>query len=364
MEQLTIEDLDRRWAEVETAVDATPGIDPWCSGLDWQLPVTLGFAPTATRLLLATDDGRGFALLASYRDPNGTQILSGLEPLWGFGSPIVGPDPGAIGSALATELGSAIGSELGSGQSTGAGIPDLPWQTMILPGLPPISQPTAPTRRDDQERRPGSPGGFDPGHHTSLPLAMALASLGRAGFAEGITRQLIDLDDGYDAWLQRRSPKFRRNLRRAERQAAEAGLTIVDGADDPDIFDRLLAIEQRSWKGLDGSGITGDAMTVMYRTMVERLRARDRLLVHLAVLDGTDVGYILGGVRNRRYRGLQLSYTDDAANLSVGNVLQAHQLAQLDNRDLADVYDLGMDFDYKRRWADRAETSVVLVVQR
>jgi len=360
VEQLTIEDLDRRWADVETAADATPGIDPWCSGLDWQIPVTLGFAPTANRLLFATDDGSGFALLASYRDPNGTQVLSGLEPLWGFGSPILGPDPGAIGAALALVLGS------GTTTDSGAGAIAPPWQTMVLPGLPPISRPTGPT----SQRRPAAPAGSSdqtetsPGHHTSLPLALALASLGRAGFAEGITRQLIDLDDGYEAWLQRRSPKFRRNLRRAGRQAADAGLTVVNGADDPDVFDRLLAIEQRSWKGLDGSGITGDAMTVMYRTMVDRLRTRGRLLVHLAVLDGDDVGYILGGVRDRRYRGLQLSYTDDAAGLSVGNVLQAHQLAELDHWDLADVYDLGMDFDYKRRWADRTETSVVLVIQR
>lgn len=356
MEQLTIEDLDRRWADVETAVDATPGIDPWCSGLDWQIPVTLGFAPTATRLLLTTDDGQGFALLSSYRDPGGTQILSGLEPLWGFGSPILGPDPASIGSALATLL--------GSGPSSGH--IDLPWQTIVLPGLPPISRPAtpAPKRGPTGSTSSAERTGTSAGHDTSLPLALALSSLGRTGFAEGITRQLIDLDDGYDTWLERRSPKFRRNLRRAERGAADAGLTIVDGADDPDVFDRLLAIEQRSWKGLDGSGITGDAMTVMYRTMVERLRAKERLLVHLAVLNGNDVGYILGGVRRRRYRGLQLSYTDDAANLSVGNVLQAHQLAELDRRDLADVYDLGMDFDYKRRWADRTETSIVLVIRR
>lgn len=351
MEQLTIEELDRRWADVETAVDATPGVDPWCSGPDWQIPVTLGFAPAATRVLLATDDGRGFALLARYRDPSGTQVLSGLEPLWGFGSPIVGPDPGVIGSALAALL--------ASGSTPIADEP--PWQTMILPGLPPIPRPST-ARKVDTPTGLARP--IDPGQHTSLPLAMTLSSLGRAGFAEGITRQLIDLTGGYEAWFERRSPKFRRNLRRAERAASEAGLTIVDAAEDPEVFDRLLAIERRSWKGLHGSGITGEAMTVMYRTMVDRLRTRGRLLVHLAILDGADVGYILGGVRDRRYRGLQLSYTDDAAPLSVGNVLQAHQLAELDRRDLADVYDLGMDFGYKRRWADRAETSVVLVVQR
>ncbi len=352
MEQLTIEDLDRRWAEVEAAVDATPGIDPWCSGPDWQLPVSLGFAPAAPRLLLTTDDGRGFALLAGYRDADGSEVLSGLEPLWGFGSPILGPDPGSVGAELAAHLAAHPGGDPTTdpvgGRATGR-----PWRTLLLPGLPPIPRSTATVATAD-----------GPGHQTSLPLAMALSSLGRVGFAAGITRQLVDLGDGYEAWLGRRSAKFRRNLRRAERTAAAAGLTIVDGADDPAVFDRLLAIERRSWKGRDGSGITGGAMTTMYRAMVDRLRARDRLLVKVAVLDGRDVGYILGGVRGRRYRGLQVSYTGEASDLSVGNVLQARQLAELDRCDLADVYDLGMDFGYKRRWADRAETSVMLVVER
>jgi CelD/BcsL family acetyltransferase involved in cellulose biosynthesis len=69
-------------------------------------------------------------------------------------------------------------------------------------------------------------------------------------------------------------------------------------------------------------------------------------------------------VRGRRYRGLQLSYTEDARALSVGNLLQHHQLLELDRLNLADIYDLGMDFDYKRRWADRTETSLALIVDR
>lgn len=344
MEHLTTDELERRLAEVEAAVDATPGIDPWCSGPDWQLPVIEGFAPNAPRLLLATADGAGFALLARYQDPAGAEILSGLEPLWGFGCPTIGADLGSLGTALAAELGAGLATDDATGR---------PWQTLLLPGLPPIAGVTGPASETG-----------DAGRRTALPLAVALSSLGRAGFADGITRQLIDLSDGYEAWLDRRSPKFRRNLRRAERAAGAAGLTSVDASDDPDVFDRLLAIEARSWKGQEGSGITGEGMTVMYRSMVERLQARGRLLVRVATLDDRDVGYILGGVRNRRYRGLQLSYTADAAELSVGNVLQSEQLAQLDRLDLADIYDLGMDFEYKRRWADRAEPSVVLVVQR
>ncbi|MEL6982593.1 MAG: hypothetical protein AAFO29_09230, partial [Actinomycetota bacterium] len=131
MEHLTTDELDRRWADVEAAVDATPGIDPWCSGPDWQLPVIEGFAPNAPRLLLATDDGTGFAMLARYQDPAGTEVLSGLEPLWGFGCPVSGPDLGSVGGALAAELAAGLATDEATGR---------PWQMLILPGLPPIGR--------------------------------------------------------------------------------------------------------------------------------------------------------------------------------------------------------------------------------
>ena len=329
---LTLDELDQRWAEVEAAVDATPGIDPWCSGPDWQLPSHRAFAPTAEPLILAAANGPGFALLARYRVDHRLTV-SGLEPLWGFGCPIVGPDPAAVAAELASHL---------------ADDPD--WDTIVLPGLPPSL--------DDSS--------------TTVEVAIPLAQLGRAGLAAGITRQVADLTAGYDAWLARRSARFRRNLRRARRAADDAGLQIVEATDDPELFDRLLSIELRSWKGVEDSGITGPEMTTMYRTMVDRLADRGRLVAHVATLAGRretcgerrDVGYILGGLRARRYRGLQLSYTMDVADLSIGNTLQVHQLAQLAERGLADVYDLGMDIDYKRRWADRDEPSAVLVVER
>lgn len=336
MRPLTWDELDHRWADLEAAVDATPGIDPWCSGPDWVLSVAVGFAPDAERLLLTTDDGTGFALLAAYAGPpdgggrrSDVELLSGLEPLWGFGCPILGPDPGSVAAELADHL-------LAAGDA----------RSLLLPGLPPLDDPLA-----------------EGGRLTTLPIATALSDLGRVGAGRGISRQVADLDGGLDRWLERRSPRFRRNLRRARRLADEADLTIVDAADDADVFERILAIERRSWKGLDDSGITSPEMTTTYRTMVDRLQARGRLLANVAVLGGRDVGYILGGLRARRYRGLQLSFTVDAEALSVGHLLQLHQITRLTDEDRADVYDLGMDFGYKRRWADRLEPSTILLVE-
>lgn len=331
--QLSLDELDADWRLVEAAADATADIDHWCSGPDWQIPVACAFAPTAERVLLRSEEGDGFALLARYHDERRTPLFGGLEPLWGFGAPILGSNPCAMAAAAAEAL---------------ARRDD--WRALVLPGMP---------RTDERS-------GSSDGRHSTMTMdvAVTLSSLGDVRFGQGITRQIADLSDGYEGWLERRSSKFRRNLRRTAATAAGAGLTIDDVAGQPGLFERLMAIERRSWKGREGSGMAGAEMSTMYRLMIDRLRDRGRLLAHVARLDGRDVGYIVGGVRAGRYRGLQLSYTDDARRLSVGNLLQRHQLRQLDRARLADVYDLGMDFGYKRRWADRAETSLVIAVDR
>ncbi|MEZ5227644.1 MAG: GNAT family N-acetyltransferase [Acidimicrobiales bacterium] len=83
----------------------------------------------------------------------------------------------------------------------------------------------------------------------------------------------------------------------------------------------------------------------------------------VATMHGSDVGYILGGVRDHRYRGLQLSYAAEAGSLSLGHLLQRHELHRMAADGVA-TYDMGMDMAYKQRMADRSMTSVMLVVRR
>ncbi len=309
-----------RWADLEAAVDATSAIAPWCSGPDWVQPVSAAFAADATPIILE-QPGAGFAMLARHQAASGQDILAGLEPLWGFASPIFGSDLHCLANALATWL---------TNQET--------WSRLVLPGLP----------REGQLLR---------------TLAKHLTKVGQLGLAEGITRQIVDLEQGQDAWLARRPTSFRRNLRNANRRANRMGLSFEIIDDHDNVFDRVLAIEHQSWKGRVGEGITSPEMGRFYQKLVARLTRRQRLRATIAILDGEDVGYILGGVRNRRYRGLQLSYTTQVRQLSVSHLLQFQEINRLTGEGVR-VYDMGMDMDYKRRWADRSESSIVLVVDR
>lgn len=336
MQQISLDDLDDRWEQVEEVVDNTPEIDRWCSGPDWAIPVATSFAPTAERLIFASAGGDGFVLLSKYHEAS-TTVLGGIEPLWGFGTPVLGSDPRAVALELADELSARHD-----------------WQALFLTGMPLTEDPRSTGGETLTLDRNG----------LTFNVAMGLSSLGVIRLTEGITRQIIDLTDGYERWLASRSQRFRRNLRRAADGAERAGLTIHDVSDEPDLFDRLTAIERCSWKGAEGTGITSPEMSLMYRSMIKRLSDRQRLHAHVATIGSRDVGYILGGIRQERYRGLQLSYVSDADTLSIGHLLQDHQLRILASQRLAHTYDLGMDFGYKRRWADHAETSLTMVVDR
>ncbi len=324
MRHLSLADLDRHWPELESALDHTPEVDRWCSGPDWVLPVHAGFGPGAGAEPLVLTDGSGWALLARYRLGDGRRMIAGLEPLWGFASPLIGPDV----EGLADRVAQALAAE--------------PWDQLVLPGMPELVS------------------------DSSFPMraASSLAQLGPVGMGTGIVRQVADLAGGHDPWWARRSPRFRRNLGQAGRRAEAAGLAVEDASADPDVFERLLAVERRSWKGRDDTGITAPEMVVTYRAMTARLQARGRLRVLVARLAGADVGYIMGGVRAGIYRGLQLSYAGEVAELSVGHLLQHHQLRALCTSGEATTYDLGMDLGYKARWADRAVPTFTLVVNR
>lgn len=324
MHRLELDQLETLAPEVQCAISRTPGIDPWCSGLDWVVPVHRAFAPESDPLLLTSRERPGheqFALLSRYRADTGEGLIAGLEPLWGFACPLLGSDHATNAGSLAAHL-----------------VDDTDWQTLALPGLP-------------------------ADRSLILSIARPLASLGDVGLQEGITRRIADLSQGPDAWLERRQPKFRRNLRNAQRRARTGGVDFDIADRSPDVYERIVAIEQRSWKGAQGDGITAPEMQAFYRSMTQRLRADDSLRCVIATRDGSDIGYILGGSRQGRYRGLQLSYTQDAAALSLGHLLQLHEIRRM-SADGVTIYDMGMDMEYKARMADTTMTSAMLVVRR
>lgn len=316
----SLDELDADTAAIESLVDSTPLVDRWCSGPDWFLPAHRAFSEGAEPLTWF-EDGTGAVLLCQAEMEDGAVFIAGLEPLWGFASPLLGPDLPSLAAFAAEHL---------------RHVSD--WDVCAIAGLP-LSETLA------------------------REMAQPFSALGQVQAVYGIVRQVADLANGHERWFATRSAKFRKSLRQSERQAQRVGITFADVSNDPNVYRRCVAIERTSWKGLTGDGITSPGMFRFYELMADRLQRTDRLRATVAQLEGVDVGFIFGGVRDQRYRGLQLSFTEGARHLSVSHLLQHHTIQQLIDEGVH-TYDMGMDMEYKQRWATHEQPSMSLIIHR
>ncbi|WP_428262216.1 GNAT family N-acetyltransferase [Haliangium sp.] len=323
MVPITLDDLDRMSGHFDRTVAATADIDHFCSSSAWILPAQAYLMPPRAPWLFRSE--AGYVTMMRGRHPEGWHYVEPLESMWGLACPVVGPDPESLAAAVA-ELWRAHAGD---------------WEVALISGVVSESPLCAALVR-----------------HLSLRYRLRLGP--------STVRHVAELGDGFDAYWGRRSANFRRSLRRSLRAAVEAGVSferadarVGAGA----LYERILAVEARSWKGTSGVGITEGGMNGFYRDMLPRLSEHGQLRVSFARHDGRDVGYIMGAVFMGCYRGLQFSYDRDYYRMSLGNLCQYHELVALCDEGV-DRYDLGTDMDYKPRWADGTHDTVSLIAIR
>jgi Acetyltransferase (GNAT) domain len=312
---LSFEELDSRASSYDDAVAGSSLVDRFCSSSFWILPAARYLLPAAIPWIFE-EGGRWVVLARSAR------WLHALEATWGLPCPLVGDEPEAV---VALFLG-ALAADDG-------------WETALVTGLPESS----------------------PLWRVLLP---ELARRYVVGIGPTTRRYVANLSEGTDAFLRRRSAGFRRSIARAGRRGRRLGLRFEvadatgDGADDG--FERMLAVERRSWKGRAGVGIDKEPMRSFYRDMNRRLVARGSRRLSFARLGETDCAYIFGGVFGDTYRGLQFSFDAELAALSLGNLCQIEEIRRLVESGLK-RYDLGTDVAYKKRWGEVLATRSVLI---
>jgi hypothetical protein len=308
--------------DFDREVALTPSIDRFCSSTAWILAAAAALMPPRAAFSFRGQNGYFAALRGVH--PAGFPYIEPVELAWGLAAPLIGRDPVALVEEVVPVLANR-----------------RDWQLAILSGLT-VAGPqrraldaTLPAR---WERRRGQP----------------------------TVRHVASLEGGLDGFLARRSRDFRKSLRKAESRARAAQLTfevIRTSSGATALYDRIQAIEAKSWKSRDAVGIAQGPMRAFYGAMLPRLCELGQQRTIFARLDDRDVGYILGAVMAGEYRGLQFSYDDDLAHHNIGSLLQLRQIEEL-CRDGVARYDLGTEMDYKRRWAeDIMETEMLVLVR-
>jgi len=319
MERAAVDELDQLSEQYDAWVDQTPRVDPFCSTTDWIIPAKRSFYPDADEFVLI-----GRTVIAPWmriQTPLGRTMVP-IEASWGLASALATPSPREAALEIAEWCHAYARS----------------WDSLWLSGL---------TRGDA----------------LFTALVHAFHRDHRLGVGTATRRAVASLDGGYDGWLSRRSRKFRKRLRAAERKAHGVDFVDIDQpADLPSLYARILEIETRCWKARDGSGIDQGPMRTFYGQMLPRLAKRGALRCTVARYGGHDIGYIFGGLRNGTYRGLQISFDAEFAHLAPGNLLQHHTIRRLAEEGVRE-YDLGTEMAYKSAWAERADETVALAIR-
>ncbi len=323
MERMSLEDFESRAAEYDAVVAATPEILHFCSASAWQLAAHRRLYPRRDTIILKRDDNwQVWAVGQLYQFRT---VLQPLEADWFFGCPVVGANPRSAAGFLFDAL-----DELSA-------LYPFVW----LGGVP-----------------------------TESLLHKLVLTRFRKRFRlfslPGCDCQVASLTDGLEAYLSRRSSRFRNRLRRVERDAEDHGIEVeyIRNVDRPRaVLRRMVQVENRSWKAYAGESIFGrERFRRFYLDLVERL-ARQRRFRALVLKQGRkDIAFAMGGLLGGRYRGFQMSYDRVYERWSPGHLSQIRLIREL-CAEGAIEYDLGMVMEYKARWSDavRPVTNVLLM---
>ncbi len=285
--------------------------DPFCCRTEWQLSFHDTFAPG--RALHLRHDRGSVAAFAERNDARLGTLLEPVECSWLFGCPLLGSDAVDLLDALLQEWAAAV----------------LP--NVLISGILPAS---------------------------TLRRQLLATFHGRRAIyqLEPNIQVSASLAGGLDGFLSRRTAHLRRNLGQQARRAAEKGVHYErhaprSAAEADAVYARMLAVEQRSWKGIGRCGMAESPSREFYQVMLRRLAVSGGGRVVFARCGDDDIGFIFGGMAGGVYRGQQFSYIEAWSKFGIGNLLQIEQVRWLCEEG-AQRYDMGPKMDYKRHWTE------------
>ncbi|MEZ4271441.1 MAG: GNAT family N-acetyltransferase [Myxococcota bacterium] len=325
MQRMTLHEFEEQAQRFDSTVLCTADIDHFCSSTLWTLPAHNTLMQPQQAWILAGE--HGYVTLARGQHTQGWHYLQPLEAAWCLSSPLLGDVPHKLVEDFASFCRAYA----------------YAWDVMILAGLK-----------------------IDSILYRALFSKLAARYPTRQGPVA--RRYVASLKGGTEGFLSRRSANFRRGLAKDIGRIAQDGIVFEyahcwDVLQADAAYERILAVEARSWKGKKGVGINMGSMCEFYRLINRRLVERGAQRMIIARHEDRDIGYVFGGIFGDTYRGLQFSFDDDYSRYGLGNVLQYEQIIELCKAGIQN-YDLGTDVAYKRRWGEICFDTVMLVVHR
>ena len=322
MQALGIASFEEQAAAFDHSVTATQRISTFCSGSDWILSAHKYLHPPRETLVYEADDH--WLTLTQGPLYHLSNVIQPMESAWCFSCPLIGVDPRCSISLLLKLL-----------------------------------------RRRRNDISLILLGGIPLGSKMHAQCYQYLGKSCRIQAFPGSDCCEASLNGGVDGYLSRRSVRFRSSLRSGMRKAIKEGVNferLSSNLDGNHILNRALSVEMRSWKqGAGESVFRHYDHYQFYLDLIRRTASKGLLRAVFAKREDEDIAYVIGGILGRKYRGFQMGFDASMRTMGAGNLVQ-YELIQALCDEGVESYDLGMDMNYKRRWAENRLEFVNLLV--
>ncbi|NNJ90728.1 MAG: GNAT family N-acetyltransferase [Gammaproteobacteria bacterium] len=303
----------------QLSLSADP-IDPFCVSTHWNFSFQEAFSPNR-KLLIRSNSDSAIAFAENVFE-NGEVILTPIEAYWLFANPLLGSNAVELLAESIEEIEDHYQGEI---------------PRILISGL----------------------------KYEKDPFKSKLQQMfgGKFGFSFFRQEELCSasLEGGFDGFLSRRSTSYRRSLRKQVNRSQKHGFTFerhipITEAEALAVYERMIAVELASWKGIGQCGMAEHPAKEFYLAMITRLAQDQKARIILARHEGKDIGFIFGGLAENHYRGQQFSFDQEWASSSVGNLMQLEQIQWLCEEGVTH-YDLGPIMDYKHHWTEQRAIS-------
>lgn len=205
-------------------------------------------------------------------------------------------------------------------------------------------------------------GHYPAAHNVSARLRKAGRGRGLT-LAQGLDRMAMPslaLDTRWKAPLDQCSRSRRQQFRRKWRKAEAIGpveLEILSPGQaevDP-LFDRIMAVEARSWKGRAGTALLHDSrQAAFFRSFGRKMAAKGLLRLCFLTIDGKDAAMTYAVVWDNRFWAIKVGYDESFAAVSPGEALLVELIRHAAEQDHSAFEFCGKDAPWTRAWADDA----------
>lgn len=201
------------------------------------------------------------------------------------------------------------------------------------------------------------------------PMQAAMQAVGLSVQTTAATElSLIDFEGTWENYWAAKSSKVRSNIRRSEKQLGRLGrieFVHYRPSDSPerdprwDLYAMCEQVAQRSWQGTstDGNTLTHNRVREFLRAVHAVAAERNRVSLHLLLVNSTPVAFLYNYVDAGRVFGLRQGFDSRFAGAGPGAVLLSRMIEDCFGRGDQSL-DLGEgSAPYKQLWRTRTEPS-------